>query len=140
MAQRKPASTVLMSIRPAFALLIMDGSKTVEFRKRPFHEDVRDVIVYASRPISAVVGRFRVASIDVDVKTNLWQRYGVNGAVKRDWFRHYYRNSSTGVAIKVGDVRPLAHPMPLKALGIDAKPPQSFMYVDDKVSRFLRAA
>jgi predicted transcriptional regulator len=55
---------VLLSIKPEFAEKIFDGSKRFEFRRNVFkNRDVRTVVVYASSPISKVVGEFDIEMV-----------------------------------------------------------------------------
>ncbi len=41
----------LMSIHPQYANAIVEGTKRVEFRKRPLARNVTHVIVYATAPV-----------------------------------------------------------------------------------------
>ena len=60
MAQAAPGRVALMSIHPRYAHAILEGRKTVEFRKRPLAEDVTHVVIYSTVPDRAVIGYFTV--------------------------------------------------------------------------------
>ena len=63
----------LLSIKPKFASLIFDGSKKFEYRKAIFKQNVTKVIVYATAPVSMVIGEFTVEGILHDELDSLWQ-------------------------------------------------------------------
>ena len=64
-----------MSIRPQFAAAILDGSKRVEFRKRPLAADIGTVVIYATKPVGAVLGEFVVDGQAVGKPEELWVRF-----------------------------------------------------------------
>ena len=65
---------VLLSIKPEFAEKIFDGSKRFEFRRNVFkNRDVRTVVVYASSPISKVVGEFDIEMVIRKELEELWE-------------------------------------------------------------------
>ena len=53
LASQPDRRIALMSIRPQFAAAILDGSKRVEFRKRPLAADIGTVVIYATKPVGA---------------------------------------------------------------------------------------
>lgn len=62
MASTAPRAVVLLPIKPRYATRIMDGSKRVEFRRRPFGRVPEWVVIYASAPVKQVVGLFALAT------------------------------------------------------------------------------
>lgn len=60
MASTRVGRVALISIRPRYAHAILDGRKTVEFRKRRLAEDVTHVVIYSTRPDRAVIGFFEL--------------------------------------------------------------------------------
>ena len=54
---------VILSIKPEFVAEIKAGRKCFEFRKTIFKEKVEKVYIYASTPISKVVGEFQPVDI-----------------------------------------------------------------------------
>ena len=50
---------VILSIKPEFVEKIFSGEKQYEYRKILFKQKVDTVYIYASRPISKIVGEFR---------------------------------------------------------------------------------
>ncbi len=130
---RPPGRIALLSIRPAYAAAIMDGSKRVEFRRRPPAADVTHVVVYASSPVQRVVGSFDVVGLDRAAPDELWARWSVVGGIGRVDFDTYFKDSESAYAIRVGRPRSLPLPIRLARLGVDLRPPQSFQYLRDEV-------
>ncbi|SRR6266702_7622523 len=123
----------LMSIHPQYANAIVEGTKRVEFRKRPLARNVTHVIVYATAPVKAVVAAFEVSGQYVSSPADLWRQFrAVAGIQKRDFFA-YYADSSLGAGIEVGRVLTPSEPLSLSDdFGI-ARPPQSYQYLQEKV-------
>ena len=68
-------STMLLSIKPRYAKVILEGKKQYEFRKSRPKDGVDRIIFYASSPQKQVVGE---AAIEV---VGIWKR--VVGNLKR---------------------------------------------------------
>lgn len=130
MDAEESSDVALLPIRPKFANAIMDGTKRVEFRKVKFQRHVRHVIVYASSPVQRIIGYFSVAGIDEGSPTALWRKYQDVGGIAEAEFRDYYRSADSGIAINVGEVKPLKRPMTLGSLKRNLTAPQSFAYLD----------
>lgn len=118
-----------MSIHPRFARAILDGTKTVEFRKRAFARNVATVVMYATAPVQRIVGTFSVRNIDVGAPPDLWDQYGHAGSVSRSEFFDYFSGDEHGVAIQISEKHCLRKPRPLASLG-DVRPPQSYRYLN----------
>jgi len=132
------SDVALLPIKPKFANAIMDGSKRVEFRKVKFQRNVRHVVVYASSPISMVIGYFTVAGIDEGSPAELWRKYEAVGGIAEDEFRKYYRSAGSAIAINVGEVKTLSKPVRLASLKRNLTAPQSFAYLDAAIMGKLR--
>jgi predicted transcriptional regulator len=118
-----------MSIRPRFAAAILDGSKTVEFRKRPLAKDVRRVVIYTTSPIQAVVGEFTVADQVIASPNALWRRFSRVAGIDRASFFEYFDGTDDAVGIVIESVTQYKTPRRLEDVEPGAKPPQSFMYI-----------
>jgi predicted transcriptional regulator len=124
-----------MSIHPQYAQGILDGTKKVEFRKRPIAGDVTHVIVYATAPVSAVVGAFTVKAQHTQNPRTLWRRFRDVAGIAWTDFIAYYAGRTAGTGIAVGQVLQAPEPMCLRSrLGID-RPPQSFQYVSAETAQ-----
>ena len=118
-----------MSIKPQFADAILNGTKTVEFRKRRLAPDVTTVLIYATMPIGQVVGAFEIAGYDVASPTRLWERHKKHAGIARAPYRDYYRGTRQAVGLLVADARRLTRPVYLRDLDVALRPPQSFCYL-----------
>ncbi len=65
---------VLLSIKPKYAEAIIAGKKLFEFRRSIFKQnDIDRVYLYATNPVSKVVGSFKVGKIISEEPTLLWK-------------------------------------------------------------------
>jgi len=129
MAYGPHASVALLAIHPHFADEILNGRKSVEFRKRAFGRDVDYVVLYATSPIKRVVGFFEVSYTWTERPQTLWSKYAHVGGIGEAEFCEYYRDSDRGVAIGIGRVWALNEPIALAALDESLTAPQSFSYL-----------
>lgn len=129
MASQNSAFVALMSIHPKYAHAILDGKKTVEFRKRRLREGITHVVIYATRPEKVVLGYFEVGSQEEETPRGLWERFGADGVIDESDFFSYYDGKATAVGITVANATKLRAPRHLgEALGV-SRPPQSFQYL-----------
>jgi predicted transcriptional regulator len=120
---------VLLSIKPEFALKILNGSKKYEYRRSIFqNKDISTVIVYASNPIKRIIGEFEIEDILLDEPQVLWLKTKNYAGITEEKFFKYFTNKSIGYAIKVRTPRIYTAPLPLNCFMISS-PPQSFMYL-----------
>jgi predicted transcriptional regulator len=129
MASKQNKTIILLSIKPIYAEQILNGCKTVEFRKTGFENKVTHVVLYASSPTKAITGYFTIAGVSKDHPSNLWKRFGRSGCISYDLFSDYYGLNDQGVAIEIESAYELCEPVALKELRTDLLPPQSFSYL-----------
>lgn len=125
-----PCSPVvaLLSIKPAYVREILEGRKTVEFRKRGFKRAVTHVVIYASAPVQRVVGWFRTNASEEMSPSALWKKFRTVGGITESAFKEYYGSASAGVAIHVTEPHRLQNPIPLGKITA-SPPPQSYAYL-----------
>ncbi|MBE6484893.1 MAG: ASCH domain-containing protein [Actinomycetaceae bacterium] len=129
MAQAEAGRVVLMSIHPRYARAILEGRKTVEFRKRPLAPDVTHVVIYSTAPDRAVLGFFTIAGQTTATPSALWGEFHDCGVIDEHDFRTYYAGKNRATGIRVGTATRLRRPLSLPSdLGL-ARPPQSFQYL-----------
>ena len=119
-----------MAIRPQFASAIFDGTKNVEFRRRPLAPDISTVIVYVTQPTGQIVGAFTVARQRLATPQSMWRRYRTNAGIDRASFFDYFTGTDVGVAIEIANPRLLADPVDLADVGPGIAVPQSYRYLD----------
>lgn len=141
MAQAAPGRVALMSIRPRYAHAILEGRKTVEFRKRPLADDVTHVVIYSTVPDRAVIGYFTVDGQETCTPESLWDEYRDQGVIGEGDFFNYYASRERATGIRVGTATRLSRTLSLvDDLGV-ARPPQSFQYLPgDRFEKVLTAA
>lgn len=133
---------VLLSIRPEHADNIIEGVKTVEFRRRfPADSRVRGATmwIYSTSPVKQVIGVATVVSVERMILPELWTYHSIAGAVDRCVFDDYFEGVSEGYAIQLDEIRRLPAAIgadDLKAL--DFKAPQSYRFVTEPVLGMLR--
>lgn len=127
----------LMSLKPQFAHGVLNGSKRVEFRKRPLAGDVTHIVIYGTAPTKRIVGYAEIAGQDRDVPQRLWARYAHVGGISHSDLIDYFDRSQTGVAIGLGRVWRYRTPIDLSRLASVARAPQSYQYLSPADSAFL---
>jgi predicted transcriptional regulator len=118
----------LLSIHPQYADRILAGEKKVEFRRRRLADDIRLVIIYATEPVSAVVGWFEVGATIRASPSTLWERYRRVSGIKRAAYREYFFGRRFGFGIEVTRAGRL-DPTPLSQFRSTVRPPQFVKYL-----------
>lgn len=127
-----------MSIHPQYANAILDGSKTVEFRKRGLAPDVTTVLVYATSPVQRVIGEFEIDRIVQMSPDDLWQEAGSLGGIDEATFRNYYGSRDRAAGIVVAEPRRYLEAVPLARLDPGVRAPQSFAYLPQESAEKAR--
>lgn len=145
-------TAVVMSIRAKYADLLMAGSKTVEFRKKPLPGTVTTALVYRSGPpkVRGVVGLLRIVDCRATTARTVQARaaergyrigqvdplYGISGAdlaaYAGGWDAPLY-----GLSVEVVAVFP--EPLALWEVGTLVAP-QSWRYAHENWRQALTAA
>lgn len=123
----------LFSVRPRWGRLIMSGDKTVELRRTIPRRDLAGCLVYATSPVSAIVGSCRIVQVSELPLDELRVVGTTAGCVQPDEFDTYFRGRTVGGAIWLTAAEPLAAPIPSAAIAVSIptwRPPQSFRYVN----------
>ena len=139
MVEPPDGAVVLLPIKPRYATQVMDGSKRVEFRRRPFGRLPEWIVVYASAPVQRVLGCFRVGRVDTDSPASLWERYSDVGGIQSADFWAYFGDRDRGTALCVDTVLTLRRPLSLADLDGSLRAPQSYKYLDRGVMTALRS-
>lgn len=95
---------VILSIKPVYANAILEGVKTVEFRKRVFKKNVDKIYIYSSSPTKMIVGYFTFSNIVEDTPENLWKTFQKVGGINKDDFFEYYKETEKGFGIVIKEV------------------------------------
>lgn len=124
------STAILLSIKPKFADAIFRGEKMYEFRKAVFkNREVEKVYVYASAPVSRVIGVFYIDDILEMEPQELWSRTSYGAGISEEYFHDYFSGRNRAYAIRVERTMLFNEPRELKSLFGIGHPPQSFRYV-----------
>lgn len=71
---REPLLPAVLSVRPPFAAMLLDGRKTVELRRRGGLDLAgRQAVVYETAPVSAAIGRLRFGGAVRALPARVWE-------------------------------------------------------------------
>lgn len=121
---------VLISLLPKYAEKIASGTKRIEFRRTWTAEPVAVLTLYATAPVSRVIGIAHVRRVVEASPTALWryaQQYG-GGISRRDLYA-YMSGKKTGFALLLGPVELFDPPVDPKHATKSFRPPQSFRFL-----------
>lgn len=122
---------VLLSIKPEYAEKILEGNKRYEFRKAiPKVPGITTVVIYATKPVSKVIGEFDIDRVLSDKPSELWSITSKFSGITRRFFNEYFHGCDTAYAIKVKKVRRYKEPLDLSLILRSGIPPQSFCYLN----------
>lgn len=128
-------SCILLAIHPEFSDKIFAGIKCVEFRRRIPTGTVKHVVVYATAPVSMVVGWFAVDEIVSLSPRSLWRRFRDVGGIDKERYDEYFAGREIAHAYVVGELGRMKKPRSLESLGLGSVPPQSFQYLSAAIIR-----
>lgn len=120
---------VILSIKPKYASKILEGKKTFELRKTIFkNNEINTVLIYASSPISKIIGEFQIDKIVHLEIDELWKVVKDKAEVDKDFFDEYFNRKNKGYAIGIRNVKKYKKNIDIiEEFGIKA--PQSFAYI-----------
>lgn len=122
-------STMLLSIKPQYAKVILEGKKQYEFRKSKPKNGVDRIIFYASSPQKQVVGEAAIDKILEGTPKEIWEIAKTAAGITRKFYFSYYAGKDKAIAYKLKDVKIYENPKELSDYGI-RQAPQSFVYLD----------
>lgn len=122
-------SRMLLSIKPEYAQVILEGKKQYEFRKNRPKAGVDHIVFYASAPQKQVVGEASIESILEGTPTEIWEIAKTAAGITSTFFFTYYAGKTKAIAYKLKDVVVYKTPKSLSDYGI-SQAPQSFVYLD----------
>lgn len=128
---------VILSLRPNFCQSIFDGHKVYEYRKRVFNRsDVDKVYIYASKPISKVVGYFTIKRIICESPSMVWDMTHKQGGITKKQFNDYFKGNKIAHAIEIDEVVKFDTPIDPRKVIKDFTAPQNFTYTEIDLKTF----
>ena len=121
---------ILMSIKPQYVEKILSGNKKYEYRKnRAKRNDIDKMIIYSTAPVMKVVAEVDIEEIIESTPDILWKKTKLESGITEEFFYKYYKNKTTAVAYKLGNIKIYDKPKSLNDIGVK-NVPQSFIYLD----------
>lgn len=91
----------ILSIKPQFVEEIVAGKKKFEYRKSVFKQPVEKVYVYASAPISKVIGEFQPVDVVTGAPGDVWKETKEFSGITKILFDEYYKGRKIAYAIVI---------------------------------------
>lgn len=135
---------VLFSIKPNYADKILEGSKTVELRRRFTNSEVVGALafIYSTSPVRELVGYARIRDVRRLRVSDIWREYRNAAGIDKADFDSYFEGTQEGYVIVLDEPTRLADGVPIADLrerfGFVA--PQSFRYVPREYHSLIRSA
>ena len=130
--------TIVLSVKPRYAELILAGTKTVEFRRAWAAEKVDAIAIYASAPIQRIVAVARVSDVIAAKPTSLWDYCKKRGGgLSRSELFAYMNGKPKGFAILLSGVTTFHQGIVPSSVIEGFSPPQSFRYMTPAEARTL---
>lgn len=108
---------ILISVEPCYGFRILDGSKTVELRRRPVRvQPGTRMWIYITKPVAGVSAYAVIGAMHELQVTELWRRYGRDARITRSAFREYFQGRKKGYALVIGKVVLLTRTVALGSL------------------------
>lgn len=124
------ARTVIISIQPFFVDAIFRREKRFEFRRVVAKFQTGDrMVVYATAPLSLLVGEFRVGRILTGTPEEVCAETGPD--TLRTYTVSYLRGAVSCTAIEIIAPRRWAAPMSLARLRPAIRAPQSYVFIKE---------
>lgn len=117
----------ILSIKPKYVEEIKAGRKRYEFRKAVFKQKVEKVYVYASAPVSRIIGEFQPVDVLAGSPDDIWKKTKEFSGISEKFYKEYFEGRTVAYAIVIQNFRLYDSPMPLPE---GVKAPQSYCYID----------
>ncbi len=122
-------ATILLAIKPEFVERIFVGEKKFEFRRAVARCNVDKIVIYATRPVCAVVGAVDVVGVVSGAPDEVWAQTSKASGITREFFDSYFSGRSCAYAYKLGRVVKYDAPRPLSDFGVRTAP-QGVVYLE----------
>lgn len=133
---------LLISIKPKWVAQILEGSKTVELRRRPPNLQ-RPVValIYESGPSCCLRARCTMGPVISRSPEALWHEQGYRSCIERADYHTYFKGKNVAHAIEIHNVMEIAAKPALSYLRkeISFVPPQSWGWACKSLLELLEA-
>lgn len=133
--------TLLLSVRPRFAAMLLAGTKTAEVRRRfPEIPVGMTVVIYSSSPEKAVLGTMTVQKLVRSTAAGIWGDYSDAIGIGKPELTDYLEGASECSVLELKEPQRWANTVSLEALRefMHLEPAQSFRYLNARqLSRLI---
>ena len=115
---RCPSDSILISMKPPYARAILEGSKTIELRRR-FSENLpigSKMLIYATTPQKEVIGECEIKKVHKLPLDKLWEKSCRDAMINWETFILYFDGLNEGYGIEVCKPFMYEKPIPLNEL------------------------
>ena len=133
------SNNIIISIKPVYAELILDGRKKYEFRKCGFTRSVVKSFIYSTKPVNKILGYFTFNKVLRGKTSDIWEICSEQAGITEEDYIKYYKMYKNAFAIKIDHVFRLNKPInPFDEIK-GFKSPRSFIYISKgEASSFIR--
>lgn len=131
---------LLLSVRPRYAEAILNGAKTAEIRRqRPAVHPGTLVVIYATKPVGAIVGTARISHISSGNPSDMWEEHNQSTWITRAEYDAYLTDTETAYLLFLRRVQRLEPLLTLERIrsATAFQPPQSYRYLSQSMLRNL---
>jgi predicted transcriptional regulator len=125
---------LLLSVRPHYAQAILNGTKTAEVRRqRPAVRPGTLVIIYATKPVGALVGTARISAVSYGSPASMWEQHHESTGISRVEYDAYLDGAETAHLLFLRRIQRLEPLLTLEQIraATTFQPPQSYRYLNE---------
>ncbi|MCO8044840.1 ASCH domain-containing protein [Acinetobacter bohemicus] len=134
--------SIVLSIKPQFTNLILEGKKTIELRTKigkKFSNNA-DLIIYSSSPVKAIVAIAKVHKIQNLRKDQITSDHFDKICISSAFFQDYMQGRESCYLMELKDVNKLTNPIALSDLKkLNFTAPQSFCYASEDLNLLVNS-
>ncbi len=123
-------STIILPIKPEYAYKILSGKKKYEYRKKLAVHNITRIVIYASSPVSKVVGEVSVSGYLKAHPDDLWNKTQEHSGITFEKYSNYFADKKIAYAYCLKKAITYAKPKTLDEYGLHSAP-QSFAYLKE---------
>ena len=123
-------STILLPIKPEYAYKILSGEKKYEYRKRIAVHDITRIVIYASSPVSKIIGEVSVSGNLKDTPKKLWDKTKEHSGISIEKYNKYFYDKEVAYAYCLKRAITYQNSRTLEEFGLNYVP-QSFAYLKE---------
>ena len=127
---------ILLSVKPQYANPLVDGTKTIELRKK-FPTEIEKgttIYIYSSFPEKKVIGEVKIKKVEMLTIAKLWKVSCSKAFISWSDFKDYFNNKEFGYAIHVYKAKRYEEALNLKGINPEiSQAPQSYRYLPQAI-------